>query len=74
MWCLVPWEKALLQVAPRKTNTPKHKNSADVNGEGQVSCLLQPTVSIYGNLNTQVSSEDPSENISQENMGLIPRF
>lgn len=62
-WCHVPWEKALLQVAPRKTNIPKDRHSADINGEGQVSCLLQPTDSIHGNLSTKVPSEVASGNI-----------
>lgn len=38
------------------------KHSADVNGEGQVSCL-QPTDNIRGNLNIQVPSEIASENL-----------
>lgn len=46
-----------------RPNIPKDKHSAAVNREGQGSCLLQPTDSIHGNLNTQVPSEVASENI-----------
>lgn len=46
-----------------RPNIPKEKHSADVNRGGQVSCLLQPTDSIHGNLKTQVPSQVASENI-----------